>query len=152
MEHIGIDVHKTSSQVCTLTDDGELIERRIKTARESFAQLLGARLPARILIEASTESEWVAQCLDLSRFRKKRMSSRPLTLFRCCSPRAALPPWACPNLSPTPSRQKPRWTSPRKRESVREKPVFVPARLLFWFRAARTTKLKLAERQTKRKV
>jgi transposase len=64
MEHIGIDVHKTSSQVCILTDDGELIERRLKTTRESFAQLLGARLPTRILIEASTESEWVAQCLE----------------------------------------------------------------------------------------
>ncbi len=60
MENIGIDVHKTSSQVCILTEDGELIERRIKTTRESFAQLLGARLPARILLEASTESEWVA--------------------------------------------------------------------------------------------
>jgi transposase len=64
MENIGIDVHKTSSQVCILTADGELIERRIKTTRDSFAQLLGARLPARILIEASTESEWVAQCLE----------------------------------------------------------------------------------------
>lgn len=64
MDHIGIDVHKTSSQVCILTGDGELIERRIKTTRESFGQLLGARLPARILIEASTESEWVAQCLE----------------------------------------------------------------------------------------
>ena len=30
MEHIGIDVHKNSCQVCALTEDGELIERRIK--------------------------------------------------------------------------------------------------------------------------
>lgn len=64
MDNIGIDVHKTSSQVCILTEDGELIERRIKTEQESFAQLLGGRSPARILVEASTESEWVARCLE----------------------------------------------------------------------------------------
>ena len=28
MEKIGIDVHKVSSQVCILTETGELIERR----------------------------------------------------------------------------------------------------------------------------
>ena len=31
MDYIGIDLHKESSQVCILTQDGELIERRIKT-------------------------------------------------------------------------------------------------------------------------
>jgi hypothetical protein len=46
----------------------------------------------------------------------------------------------CPILSPAPSRQKPRRISPRRRESVREKPVFVPARSPFWFRAARKLK------------
>lgn len=30
MEYIGIDLHKTSSQVCILAEDGQLIERRIK--------------------------------------------------------------------------------------------------------------------------
>ena len=64
MENIGIDVHKTSSQVCILTKDEELIEHRIKTERESFAQLLGAKPPARILVEASTESEWAARYLE----------------------------------------------------------------------------------------
>ncbi|MCA1626760.1 MAG: IS110 family transposase [Acidobacteria bacterium] len=55
---------KTSSQVCILTEDGELIEQRIKTERGSFSKLLATRTPARILIEASTESEWVACCLQ----------------------------------------------------------------------------------------
>ena len=36
MDYIGIDLHQTSSQVCILTEDGELIERRIKTDKESF--------------------------------------------------------------------------------------------------------------------
>lgn len=64
MEHIGIDLGKTSSQLCVLTEDGELIERRVKTTRDAFLQWLGQRAPARILVEATTESEWVARCLE----------------------------------------------------------------------------------------
>src|SRR4051812_14072084 len=64
MDHIGYDLGKVSSQICIITEDGQLIERRIKTDRESIAQLLGTRLPARILLEASTESEWVACYLE----------------------------------------------------------------------------------------
>jgi transposase len=64
MEHIGIDVHKNSCQVCVLTEDGELVERRIKTERASLHALFAERPRARILIESSTESEWVARCLE----------------------------------------------------------------------------------------
>jgi len=64
MDHIGYDLGKVSSQICIITEDGQLIERRIKTDRESIAQLLGTRPPARILLEASTECEWVARYLE----------------------------------------------------------------------------------------
>lgn len=64
MEHIGIDVHKKESQLCILTEAGEVIERRIRTERERFAAVLGPRPGARVLLEASTESEWVACCLE----------------------------------------------------------------------------------------
>jgi len=64
MDHIGIDVHKMHSQICILTEDGELIERRVRTAAEQFAEVLGARSRARIVIESATESEWVARCLE----------------------------------------------------------------------------------------
>jgi hypothetical protein len=64
MEHIGIDVHKNQSQICILTNEGELIEKRIVTERGRFAGVFGSRARARILIEASTESEWVARCLE----------------------------------------------------------------------------------------
>jgi transposase len=64
MEHIGIDVHKLESQLCILTEDGEILERRIRTQRERFAAVLAERAPAKVLIEASTESEWVARCLE----------------------------------------------------------------------------------------
>jgi transposase len=64
MDHIGIDVHKTESQICILGAGGDLIERRVRTTPERFADVLGARPRARILLEASTESEWVARCLE----------------------------------------------------------------------------------------
>jgi len=41
-----------------------MIEQRIQTTRERFAALFGDRPKARILIEASTESEWTARCLE----------------------------------------------------------------------------------------
>jgi hypothetical protein len=34
MDFIGFDLGKVSSQVCLITQDGELIERSIKTDRE----------------------------------------------------------------------------------------------------------------------
>jgi transposase len=64
MDHIGIDVHKRESQTCLVAEGGELIERRILTDPTRFAAVLGDRPPARIVIEASTDSEWVARCLE----------------------------------------------------------------------------------------
>ena len=64
MEHIGIDVHKLESQVCILARDGTVIEKRIRTLRARFAEVLGGRPKSRILVEASTGSEWVARCLE----------------------------------------------------------------------------------------
>lgn len=64
MDFIGIGLHKNSSQLCILTEEGELIERRIKTDRESFDKLFADRPRARILVESSTESEWCARHLE----------------------------------------------------------------------------------------
>jgi transposase len=64
MDYIGIDVHKKESQICILTEGAEPVEERIRTARERFVQVLGGRSMARVLLEASTESEWVARCLE----------------------------------------------------------------------------------------
>jgi transposase len=64
MDHIGIDVHKRESQICLRAEGGELIEQRIRTEPERFAAVLGPRPRARILIEASTDSEWVARGLE----------------------------------------------------------------------------------------
>jgi transposase len=64
MDTIGLDLHKRESQLCILGDDGTVTERRIVTSRERFTAVLGHRAPARILLEASTESEWVARHLE----------------------------------------------------------------------------------------
>jgi transposase len=64
MEKIGIDVHKVATQVCILTDKGLFEEFRLRTERDSLTKAFGARAPARIVLEAATESEWVAQHLE----------------------------------------------------------------------------------------
>lgn len=64
MDTIGLDLHKRESQLCILAEDGSVAERRIVTSRERFTAVLGNRPRARILLEASTESEWVAKHLE----------------------------------------------------------------------------------------
>ena len=64
MDHIGIDVHKASTQVCIQGADGELQEFRIPTTRDRLIETFGAMAPGKVLLEASTESEWVARCLE----------------------------------------------------------------------------------------
>ena len=41
MDHIGIDVHKKDSQICILTEAGELLERRVRTEPDRLAEVLG---------------------------------------------------------------------------------------------------------------
>jgi len=64
VEHVGIDVHKNQSQICIITSEGEMIEKRVSTERGRFETALSSHRGARIVIEASTESEWVARCLE----------------------------------------------------------------------------------------
>ncbi len=54
--NFGVDVHKRESRVCILAAEGAVIEKRIRTERMRFAELLGGRPRARILLESSTES------------------------------------------------------------------------------------------------
>jgi len=64
VNHIGIDLGRKNSQICILTQGGELIERGVRTERERFAATLKNHRGARVLLEAGTESEWVARCLE----------------------------------------------------------------------------------------
>src|ERR1700716_2932275 len=64
MEYGAIDLHKRESQVRIITEGGQVMDRRIATTRDRLTTLFWGRPHARILIEASTESEWVAQHLE----------------------------------------------------------------------------------------
>jgi transposase len=64
MEYGAIDLHKKESQVRIVTETGEVLDRRIPTTRDRFTALFWGRPRMRILLEASTESEWVAQHLE----------------------------------------------------------------------------------------
>lgn len=65
MDNIGLALHKRETQVCLLDPSGPCqLERRVPTTRTALTALLGGRPPARCLLEAGTESEWVAQHLE----------------------------------------------------------------------------------------
>lgn len=62
---IGIDVHKNTSQICILGDASDDIVREfsIRSWARRFEEALAPYKPARILLEASTVSRWVAPYL-----------------------------------------------------------------------------------------
>jgi transposase len=64
MTYGAIDLHKKESQIRIVAEDGAVIDRRIATRRDAFTRLFGERPPMRVLVEASTESEWVACHLE----------------------------------------------------------------------------------------
>ncbi len=64
MDTIGLDLHKRESQLCIAHADGTITERRIVTSRERFTAVLGGQSRAQVLLEAGTESEWVARHLE----------------------------------------------------------------------------------------
>lgn len=65
MFFIGIDVHKKQSQICILDAQGTPhFETRVPTSRADLSDVLRSYQPARIVLEASTPSEWVARHLE----------------------------------------------------------------------------------------
>jgi transposase len=65
MEYGAIDLHMKKSHVRIVTEDGSVAWKgRVDTRREALAQVFGRRPRMRILLESSTESEWVAQTLE----------------------------------------------------------------------------------------
>ncbi len=65
MEYGAIDLHLRRSQVRIIDEDEQvLLDCRIDTTREAFGEVFGRRPRLRIVMESSTESEWVAQHLE----------------------------------------------------------------------------------------
>jgi transposase len=63
MRYAAIDLHKTASQIRIIADDGTT-DCRIPTTRDRLQTTFEGRERMRILLEAATESEWVAQLLE----------------------------------------------------------------------------------------
>lgn len=64
MAYLGIDVHKRETQVCVLNDDGTiLLERRVRTESDVLKKTFDELPAGKVVLESSTESEWVARCL-----------------------------------------------------------------------------------------
>ena len=64
MEYGAIDLHKKESQIRIVTESGEIFDCRIATTRDRLTHVFFGRPRMRIVIEASTESNWVAQHLE----------------------------------------------------------------------------------------
>ncbi len=64
MPHVGIDLHKRQSQICVLHEDGRIEERTVLTTPERMRRTLEPHRGSPVLLEAATESEWVARCLE----------------------------------------------------------------------------------------
>jgi transposase len=65
MEYGAIDLHLRRSQIRIIDEQEQVVlDRRVDTSRAELARLFGERSRMRILIESSTESEWVAQHLE----------------------------------------------------------------------------------------
>ena len=43
MEYVGIDLHKKESQICLLTETGEVMERRIRAEPQRLAEVFAGR-------------------------------------------------------------------------------------------------------------
>src|SRR6059036_1015564 len=65
MDYGAIDLHTRRSQIRIVREDGTVIlERRVDTTRAEWDRMFGGRTRMRILLESSTESEWVAPHLE----------------------------------------------------------------------------------------
>jgi hypothetical protein len=63
MDYGGIGVRQHQSPMCLVSEAGEEFYQRLHTQRERFAAVFVEHPKARILLQASTASAWVAQCL-----------------------------------------------------------------------------------------
>ena len=64
MEYGAVDLHKKESQIRIVAETGKILDRRIATTRDRFTATFCGRSRMRVLLEASTESESVAQHLE----------------------------------------------------------------------------------------
>jgi transposase len=64
MQYGAIDLHRRSSVICLARGDGSYEEQTVATSRCGLTAFFAGRPRLRLLIESSTESEWVARLLE----------------------------------------------------------------------------------------
>jgi len=64
MEHVAIDLGRPNSVICRLNEEGKKSIRGFALNRLNLDRFFEGRPRCRVLIESSTESEWVAQHLE----------------------------------------------------------------------------------------
>jgi hypothetical protein len=64
MAYVGMGGHKNQRQMCLLPEAGEFLHPRSHTQWEPCAAVCAKRPTARIVLEASTASAWVAWCVE----------------------------------------------------------------------------------------
>jgi transposase len=65
MEYGAIDLHRRRSQFRIVAEDGTIMkDGKCETTRAEFTRVFGGRARMRVLVESSTDSEWVAQHLE----------------------------------------------------------------------------------------
>jgi transposase len=79
MQYGAIDLHRRSSVICLAGPaDGSYEEQTVATSQAALTSFFAGRERCRILIESSTESQWVARLLEeLGHYRKAHRSSPP---------------------------------------------------------------------------
>lgn len=64
MEHVGIDVHQKYSEVCVVSDSGQVVLRdRISTTESRFRRFFRARKASRVILECGPLTPWVYRLL-----------------------------------------------------------------------------------------
>jgi transposase len=64
MTSVGLDVHKVHTQGCFVEAEGQFTELSFATTQEALQRVFSMRARCQILLVSSTESEWVARCLE----------------------------------------------------------------------------------------
>lgn len=88
MDYGAIDLHARYSWIRIVTAEGEaVLEQRVTTTAESFRRVFAARPSLRVLVESSTESEWVAQVIEACGHEVIVASPNYALMYGHCDPR-----------------------------------------------------------------
>ena len=82
MDYCGIDVHQKYSEVCVLSEDGEVVERtKIQTTRRVLERYFSKKETMKVVLEAGGSSPWVSRLIEDSGHESVVCSPRRVRLI-----------------------------------------------------------------------